>query len=81
MNRFSVLLLLLIACMTLALVLTLSACSGKDGDEPASTLDKAQLDSVLSESQLPGAATVKGALDLADTAQARADRTEAAADQ
>ena len=67
--------------LALMLVCTLPACSGGEGDEPASTLTKAQRDSVLSESRLPGAATVKGALDIADTAQARADRTEAAGDR
>ena len=69
--------------LTLVLVLAvtaglLAACSGNQ-DEPASTLSKAERDSVLAESSLPGAATVKGALDVADTVQARGDRTEKAA--
>ena len=64
--------------LALALVCALPACSGGEADEPASTLTRAQRDSVLSESRLPGAATVKGALDVADTARARADRSESA---
>ena len=70
---------------TLTLIIALAvtagllvACSGNQ-DEPASTLSKAERDSVLAGSRLPGAATVKGALDAADTAQARGDRTEKAA--
>ena len=58
----------------------LAACGG-DSDEPASTLSRAERDSVLSESDLPGAGAVKGALDAADSAQARADRAENAADR
>ena len=56
----------------------LAAC-GADKDEPASTLGKAERDSVLSESVLPGASAVQGALSVADSAQARADRSSAAA--
>lgn len=76
-NRFPILTLILALAAGTCL---LAACGG-DGDEPASNLSRAERDSVLSETQLPGAATVKGALDVADTAQARADRTEKAADR
>ena len=62
------------------LLCLLASCGGND-EEPASTLSKAERDSVLSESALPGAATVKGALAVSDSAQARADRAEAAANQ
>lgn len=65
--------------LTVALLVTaclLAACGG-DKDESATTLNKAQRDSVLSESALPGAAAVKGALAVSDSAQARADRASA----
>ena len=55
----------------------LAACGG-DADEPASTLSRAKRDSVLAESDLPGAGAVKGALEAADTARVRADRAESA---
>ena len=55
----------------------LAGCGG-DKDEPASTHSQAERDSVLSESKLPGAAAVKGALAVTDSAQARADRATAA---
>ena len=67
--------------LTLSLVgvvCLLVACGGEQ-DEAASTLNKAERDSVLSESRLPGASTVKGALAASDSAQARADRANAAA--
>lgn len=74
MSRRTLTLVLVLAVIAVLLV----ACSGNQ-DEPASTLSKAERDSVLAESSLPGAATVKGALAVTDTAQARADRTEEAA--
>ncbi len=70
-----------ILIFALAGSLCLLAACGKNDDESASTLSKAERDSVLSESALPGAATVKGALAVSDSAQARADRAEAAANQ
>ena len=66
------------AAVTAALLaagLVLGACGGK-GETPASTLSKAQRDSVLAESALPGAGAVKGALGAADSAQARAARAD-----
>ncbi len=59
-------------------LLILCACSDKQ-DEPATSLNKAQRDSVLSESPLPGASGVRGALAASDSARARADRANAAA--
>ncbi len=61
-------------------VMLLAACGG-DKDEPASTLSEAQRDSVLSESRLPGAAAVKGALAVSDSAKAQAKRADAASDK
>jgi hypothetical protein len=69
------------AAVTVALLLAVLALHGC-GDErhvPASTLSKSQRDSVLAESALPGAAAVKGALDAADSAQARTERAAEAA--
>ncbi len=66
----------------LILTLTATACilaaCGGDKDKPTSTLSKTERDSVLSDSDLPGAAGVKGALAVSDSAQARADRANAA---
>ncbi len=68
-------------CIILALLLItmfLIGCGGQE-EEPASTLNKAEHDSVLSESPLPGASGVKGALAAADSAKARAARANAVA--
>lgn len=69
----------LVAAAALAALALLAAGCGGGKDEPDSRLTPAQRDSVLSESALPGAGAVKGALDVADTARARADRQDAAA--
>lgn len=58
---------------------SLLAGCGERAQRPASTLDKATRDSVLAASPLPGAGGVRGALDVADTAETRAARTAAAA--
>ena len=55
----------------------LVACGGGKG-EPAAALTPAQRDSVLSESALPGAGAVKGALGVADSARVRAERADQA---
>lgn len=67
--------------LAVALLCAATGCGGGEADEPASTLSKAERDSVLGASNLPGAATVRGALDVADSAQVRADRAEDAAEQ
>jgi len=53
-----------------------AACGSGDADQPASTLDRAERDSVLADSPLPGSATVKGALDVSDSASVRAQRLD-----
>ena len=60
---------------TSALILTAS-CGGQSNSEPASTLTKAQRDSVLAASVLPGASVVGRALEVADSADARAQRID-----
>jgi hypothetical protein len=62
-----------IACAAIALVL-LAGCSGGGPDSTATnadTLTRAQRDSVIGASRLPGAAGVRRALDVADSAAAR----------
>ena len=61
-------------------VCLLASCGG-DKDEPASALSDAERDSVLSESALPGAGAVKGALAASDSAKVRAERASEAAKQ
>ena len=61
----------------LAAAFLLVGCGGQK-EEAASTLNKAERDSVLSESPLPGSSGVKGAMAAADSAKARADRANAA---
>lgn len=59
----------------LLLVLTASACSGPADEEAgaaADTLTRAQRDSVIGASSLPGARSVQRAIDTRDTANARA---------
>ena len=73
--------LVLIVALFLAVSIGMLAACGADKDEPASTLSEAERDSVLSESALPGASAVKGALAVSDSAQARADRAAAAANR
>lgn len=68
---------MLVITMTTAAFL-LASC-GSQPEEAASTPNKAEIDSVLSESSLPGSSAVKGALAASDSAQARADRAAAAA--
>ncbi len=69
-NAIMVLVIMALACL-------LAACAGGQ-EESTATLDKAERDSVLSETTLPGASAVKGALAVSDSAQARADRAAAA---
>lgn len=63
----------------IVVVCLFTACGSKE-DKPAATLNEAERDSVLSESSLPGASAVKGALAISDSARVRADRLSAAAD-
>ena len=60
----------------LVTMIAIAGCGGDKADQPASTLSKAEHDSVLGASNLPGAATVKGALDVADSSRARADKLD-----
>ena len=60
---------------TSALILTASCGSESEG-KPSSTLTKAQRDSVLAASALPGASVVGRALEVADSADARAQRMD-----
>jgi hypothetical protein len=68
-----------IAMISILVVTTFSlvACGGQQ-DEPTSKLSQAERDSVLSESDLPGASAVKGAMAVSDSAKARAERAAAA---
>jgi hypothetical protein len=59
---------------TLVLVMCIAGCSGSDPDAAAATADtltRAQRDSIIGASALPGAGGVRGALQVADTAAAR----------
>lgn len=59
----------------LLLALTAAACSGSSDQEAgaaADTLTRAQRDSVIGASSLPGARSVQRAIDTRDTANARA---------
>ena len=69
--------------MTLPLILILAvfllcSCGGKKEEPAPEKMSEAQRDSIIGESDLPGASTVKSALALSDSAQARADRANAA---
>jgi len=64
----------LCVCATSAIMLTASC--GQSDNKPASTLTKAQRDSVLAASQIPGASVVGRALEVSDSANARAQRTD-----
>ena len=61
--------------LLMLLVLTASACSGtadQDAGAAADTLTRAQRDSVIGASSLPGARSVQRAINTRDTANARA---------
>ena len=61
--------------MLLLLALTAAACTGtaeQEAGAPADTLTRAQRDSVIGASSLPGARSVQRAIDTRDTANARA---------
>ena len=61
----------MLALLLGGLLLVLTSCSTADD----SNLTRAQRDSVIAESDLPGAAVVGRALDIADSAAARSERT------
>ena len=54
----------------------LAGCGGQQ-DEPNPKLSQAERDSLLSESELPGASAIKGAMAVSDSAKARAQRAAA----
>ena len=63
----------------MVLLLALGACSGstEGNDIPGGdTLTRAQRDSVIGASKLPGAGSVQRALDVADSAAARNERLD-----
>jgi hypothetical protein len=65
------------AIVCAALVLCLIGCSGKKPEKGAGrALSERQRDSVISESKLPGASVVKGAISASDSAAARAKRID-----
>ncbi len=55
-------------------VLVFAACGGKTPDGSGKKLTQAQRDSVLSETNLPGAKVVGKAIAVSDSAAARSDR-------
>ncbi len=59
--------------MTVVLASAFAACSKKSEPTTTRTLTPAQRDSAIAASKLPGAGAVKGALDVSDSAKARAD--------
>ena len=63
----------LLALVIGGLLLVMTGCSAQMEDD--SQLTRAQRDSVLAESDLPGAAVVGKALDIADSAAARSERS------
>jgi hypothetical protein len=74
MRRTTIFVRLFILLCVLGIVV---GCGGKsDSEQPSSTLTKAQRDSVLAASKLPGAKTVGRSLAISDSAKARADRLD-----
>ncbi len=55
-------------------VLAFAACGGKTPDGSRKKLTQAQRDSVLSETNLPGAKAAGKAIAVSDSASARSDR-------
>jgi len=68
------------AFLFLFVILTFGACGEKGSEKPKKDLTQRQRDSVLAETPLPGAKVVGRAIEVADSAAARAeklnDRTE-----
>lgn len=63
--------------IVLAVVVSLTACSGGEGGQStADTLTRRQRDSIIGESNLPGAGVVRGALQASDSAAARRARED-----
>ncbi len=61
-------------------LLLATACSGSSGQD--ATRSERERDSLIGQSQLPGASAVQGALDVSDSATARNARLDSiAADQ
>lgn len=65
--------------LTLLMTVFLLVSCGGQKDESVPEIGKAQRDSVLSESPLPGSSGIKGAMAVSDSAKARAERANAAA--
>ncbi|MBN2072139.1 MAG: hypothetical protein JW814_11850 [Candidatus Krumholzibacteriota bacterium] len=58
----------------LIMAIFFSSCGGKRSEKTGKDLTRAQKDSVLAESDLPGAKVVGKAISVADSAAARAER-------
>jgi hypothetical protein len=63
------------------LLLLLGACGGSARQKPLTTQQERALDSTIGQSRLPGAAGVRGALRIADSAAARRNRLDSIAQQ
>lgn len=62
-----------------ALIILAAACAGGDSADDAAvgdTLTREQRDSIIGASSLPGASGVRGALEVADSAAARQQRSD-----
>ena len=75
----------IIGVLTLAACVGLGACGTDDGVDGATTLPaadstpsttRAQRDSAIAGSRLPGAQGVRGAMDASETARVRAEATD-----
>lgn len=60
--------------MILLAILAFAACGGKTSEGSRKKLTQAQRDSVLAETNLPGAKVVGKAIAVSDSAAARSDR-------
>jgi len=61
-------------------VIAFSACGDKSSESQERKLSRAEKDSVLSESALPGAKAVGKAIAVSDSAAARAERLDQSAE-
>ena len=66
-------------CVALFAVIALASACGKKSEQAKKPMTTAQRDSAIGESKLPGAAVVKKSLAESDSAKARAERENKAA--